>query len=151
MKTLNEFWKKIDVKNAEDCWNWLGAINKDGYGRPRFKGQLIYSHRLSLQYSEPNLDLTGKVVMHICDNPKCCNPKHLLVGTHADNQSDKFKKNRQAKGEKNGMSLLTKEKVLEAREKYKKGDITYKKLAEEYKVCKDTMQKAIRGINWKHL
>jgi hypothetical protein len=89
--------------------------------------------------------------MHICDNPACCNPNHIVLGTHADNQKDKFEKNRQAKGEKNGFSLLTNEQVLEARKKYKPRLVTYKMLAKEYGVCKDTMQKAIRGINWKHL
>jgi hypothetical protein len=146
-----DFWKRIDKKEDIFCWNWLGPVNKDGYGRAKFGNEYGYVHRLSLKYHFPDLNLQKKVVMHICDNPKCCNPRHLLVGTHADNQADKYKKNRQAKGEKNGMSFLTEEKVLEIREKYKKGDITYKQLAKEYGVCKDTMQKAIRGISWKHL
>lgn len=151
MKTWVDFWKKVDVNESHDCWNWLGSVNKDGYGRPRFCGDLIYAHRLALKYVNPDVDLTDKVVMHTCDNPRCCNPKHLLIGTHVDNQADKYKKNRQAKGEKNGWSLLTEQKVLEARDQYKKGGFTYKELAEKYGVCKDTMQKAIRGIYWKHL
>ena len=89
--------------------------------------------------------------MHACDNTRCCNPKHLLIGTHVDNQADKYKKNRQAKGEKNGQSLLSDVQVLQAREKYKPRLVTYKMLAKEYGVCKDTMQKAIRGIYWKHI
>jgi len=151
MKTWIEFWRKVDVKQSDECWNWIGAVNKDGYGRARFQGKSIYVHRLSLIYQEPNLDFGKKVVMHICDNPRCCNPKHLLLGTHADNQADKFKKQRQAKGEKNGQSLLTEEQVKEARSKYIPKVMTYKMLAEEYGVCKDTMQKAIRGIYWSHI
>ncbi len=151
MKTWIEFWKKVDVKQIDECWNWIGAVNKDGYGRARFQGKSIYVHRLSLIYQEPNLDFGKKVVMHICDNPRCCNPKHLLLGTHADNQADKFKKQRQAKGEKNGQSLLTEEQVKEARSKYIPKVVTYKMLAKEYGVCKDTMQKAIRGIYWSHI
>ena len=65
--------------------------------------------------------------------------------------SDKYKKNRQAKGEKNGQSLLTANQVIEARKKYKPRIVTYEILAKEYGVCKDTMQKAIRGIYWRHL
>jgi hypothetical protein len=151
MKTWIEYWEKVDVTKSDKCWNWLGAVNKDGYGRVRFQGKLIYSHRLSLIYQQPNIDLDKKIVMHICDNPKCCNPKHLILGTHADNQNDKFKKQRQAKGEKNGQSLLTEEQVKEARSKYIPKVITYKMLAKEYGVCRDTMQKAIRGIYWKHI
>ena len=40
--------------------------------------------------------------MHSCDNPICCNPKHLSKGTHKDNSDDKVRKNRHAFGEKNG-------------------------------------------------
>ena len=42
-------------------------------------------------------NIDGFVAMHICDNPSCCNPSHLVIGTHADNQTDKYKKNRQKK------------------------------------------------------
>jgi hypothetical protein len=48
MKTWIEFWKKVDVKQSDECWNWIGAVNKDGYGRARFQGKSIYVHRLSL-------------------------------------------------------------------------------------------------------
>ena len=151
MKTQNEFWKKINIKEPNQCWDWLGSVNKWGYGRPRFMGELQYAHRLALKFAFPHLQTDGKVVMHICDNPRCCNPKHLLVGSHADNQADKYKKNRQAKGEKNGFSCLTNEKVLEARKKYIPKVVTYQMLADEYGVCRDTMQKAIRGIYWGHI
>jgi hypothetical protein len=151
MKTWVEFWKKIDVNEGDKCWNWLGAVTKYGYGRPRFQGKLIYAHRLSLIYKEPSIELDKRVVMHICDNPRCCNPKHLILGTHADNQADKVNKQRQAKGEKNGQSLLTEKQVKEARSKYIPKVITYKMLAKEYGVCRDTMQKAIRRIHWSHV
>ena len=36
----------------------------------------------------------GMVVMHTCDNPACCNPHHLVVGTQSDNIKDCVSKGR---------------------------------------------------------
>ena len=146
----NKFWSSVDVKTENECWNWLKKPNQWGYGRYRFDGIQTMAHRVAYRLTTgENID--GKVAMHKCDNPACCNPKHLVMGTHADNQKDKFIKNRQAKGEVNGCSLLTEEQVKEAREKYIPKVVTYKMLAKEYGVCKDTMQKAIRKIYWRHI
>lgn len=145
-----DFWTRVEIKGKNECWPWKESLNKDGYGRIRFDGIPKYAHRIAYELHTGKIT-DGLVAMHICDNPKCCNPNHLVIGTHADNQNDKMQKNRQAKGEVNGQSLLTEFQVLEARKRYKPRVVTYKMLANEYGVCKDTMQKAIRGILWKHI
>jgi hypothetical protein len=150
MKNKPDFWSFIDIKSDDECWPWLRKLNKWGYGRYRVGNFNAMAHRYAYQL-KTGKNIDGYVAMHICDNPACCNPKHLVIGTHADNQADKYKKNRQAKGEENGQSLLTESQVVEARKKYKPRVVTYKMLANEYGVCKDTMQKAIRGIYWRHL
>jgi hypothetical protein len=145
-----DFWFWVNVKNENECWPWLKPLNKWGYGRYKHNNFYAMAHRIAYELTTgKNID--GKVAMHICDNPACCNPKHLAIGTHADNQADKVAKNRQAKGEKNGSSVLTANQVLEARKKYKETKIGYVALAKEYGVSRDTIQKAVRGIYWKHL
>jgi hypothetical protein len=47
----------------------------------------------------------GMNVCHHCDNPSCCNPEHLFLGTTFDNVSDKVRKGRQAKGDRHGSKL----------------------------------------------
>jgi hypothetical protein len=150
MKNKPDFWSLVDVRSENECWLWLRPLNKWGYGRYRVGNLQTMAHRVAYQL-KTGKNIDGFVAMHICDNPSCCNPSHLIIGTHADNQADKYKKNRQAKGEKNGQSLLTESQVIEARKKYKPKVVTYKMLADEYGVCKDTMQKAIRGIYWRHI
>jgi hypothetical protein len=145
-----DFWSFVDVKSVNECWNWIGKVNYWGYGTFYEKGFSYMAHRYAYQ-SKTKLNIEGFIAMHICDNPACCNPNHLVMGTHADNQKDKYKKNRQAKGEMMGSSILTNEQVIEARKRYIPHKVTYQMLAEEYGVCKDTMQKAIRKIYWKHL
>jgi hypothetical protein len=150
MKKKPDFWFWVNVRGENECWLWLRPLNKWGYGRYRVGNFQAMAHRVAYELTTgKNID--GYVAMHICDNPSCCNPNHLVLGTHADNQADKYKKNRQAKGETNGQSLLTEKQVIEARQKYKPRVVTYEILAKEYGVSKDTMQKAIRGIYWKHI
>ncbi|WP_225783601.1 HNH endonuclease [Xenophilus sp. Marseille-Q4582] len=54
-------------------------------------------------------------VCHRCDNPACCNPSHLFVATHKQNNDDKVAKRRQAAGEKHGGAKLTAAAVSEIR------------------------------------
>jgi hypothetical protein len=49
----------------------------------------------------------GLCVLHRCDNPGCCNPNHLFVGTQRRNIEDRDSKGRQARGEKQHLAKLT--------------------------------------------
>lgn len=91
--TIEErFWKKVEIGNEDECWNWVGAIDTPKYGAFKYNGKKVNSHRMAwfLTYGEfPEL-----LVLHSCDNRKCCNPKHLFLGTHKDNVQDMISKNR---------------------------------------------------------
>jgi len=147
-KPGKDFWSQ--VQKTDDCWLWVGEFNRGGYGVYRALGRAIRAHRYVLEHILGN-DISDKVVMHICDNTRCCNPAHLVVGTHADNVKDKVTKGRQATGERNGQSKLTEQSVLEIRKKYSTKEFTYKKLGAEYGVCEDTIKKAVKGIYWGHV
>jgi hypothetical protein len=87
------------------------------------------------------------VIMHTCDNPSCCNPKHLVVGTHAANVADRVAKRRSARGARNGRSLLTEEQVREI----KKDDRRLVDVARDYGVSPSTISLIRRGKNWAHI
>lgn len=63
-----------------------------------------------------------EVVRHACDNPPCCNPLHLLGGTHADNVADKIRRGRGADGSRNGQAKLTEDEVIAIRESRASGE-----------------------------
>jgi hypothetical protein len=90
----DRFWEKVKKLGDDDCWEWQAARNAKGYGRlTSGRGVHLKAHRVAFV-------LFGGVipdnlfVLHTCDNPSCCNPGHLFVGTPKDNMVDKIKKGR---------------------------------------------------------
>jgi hypothetical protein len=82
----NRLWSYVDIKSNDECWEWTG-YTLDGYGLIRVDGHNIRSHRLAWEITNgPILD--NKLILHKCDNRKCCNPNHLYCGTQADNILD---------------------------------------------------------------
>lgn len=81
------------VHKSKTCWLWAGYLNKDGYGKFRYKGHVRGAHRISwILFKTPIPN--GLCVLHKCDNPKCVNPSHLFIGTQIDNIKDMVKKKR---------------------------------------------------------
>ena len=84
-KQLTRFWKKVNKTNT--CWFWTASKDRDGYGlfwlEPK---KSIKSHRLSAILAGKDMSLP--VVRHLCHNPSCVNPNHLITGTQADNIKD---------------------------------------------------------------
>lgn len=77
------------TKEVEGCLVWTRCFSTDGYPRMSIKNNAnVKVHRLvyQLYYNE---DITNKLVRHVCDNPKCINPKHLISGTATDNMLDR--------------------------------------------------------------
>src|SRR5580765_5892458 len=103
-----KFYSQID--KTGDCWEWKGSLNAGGYG----KFANTTASRAVWKYEYGNIPISMQVC-HTCDNRKCCNPKHLFLGTITENMKDKNAKNRQAKGSKIGSSILDEEKVLNIR------------------------------------
>ena len=73
------------------CIEWTGAKTKGGYGVFTVVDVTVLAHRLSYRLMGND---NSQVVMHMCDNPSCCNPAHLIGGTYADNVADMDAKGR---------------------------------------------------------
>jgi hypothetical protein len=82
--TIHDFWNSVDIKGEDECWPFLGYCNKKGYGQFRLNGKLRPPHIISFEATNIRRS-KGSIIMHSCNNPPCCNPKHLVEGTYAEN------------------------------------------------------------------
>jgi hypothetical protein len=88
-----KFWAKVDIRGPNECWNWKQSKDRDGYGMSFVAGKRGRSHREAFRLSVSPIP-KGLCVCHRCDNPSCCNPSHLFLGTVTDNNRDKGFKGR---------------------------------------------------------
>lgn len=98
---LSEFLSKIDKRDPNACWPWMGSVDSKGYGIFWSSNKAYLSHRQS-HFIHTGIDPISKVVCHKCDTPLCNNWNHLVAASQRDNQLDKIRKNRQAKGASHG-------------------------------------------------
>lgn len=137
------------IEKTKSCWNWIGSIDKYGYGYIKLKtGKHRKAHRLSYEI------FIGKIpenlfVCHTCDNPKCVNPKHLFVGSARDNMKDAINKKRALIGEKNPRAKLTTEQVKEIRFRSKSEKTI--ELAREFNVSTGAIQDIKHNRNWRNI
>lgn len=105
--------ERCQINPVSNCFEWCLATDPDGYGvahensvrpAPRFVKNLR-AHRLAYEVFVG--DIGRFYVLHKCDNPKCCNPEHLFLGTAKDNHSDSQQKGRHSHGETQGASKFT--------------------------------------------
>lgn len=87
------FWAKVDRKSASECWPWLASFRGD-YGYIRITGKGEQAHRIAWALANGRSIPAGLLIRHSCDNPACCNPQHLLLGTQAQNVLDAIERGR---------------------------------------------------------
>jgi hypothetical protein len=115
----DRLWEKIAVSEPEACWEWQGSRDSGGYGHiVDDDWRLRKAHRVVASLS--GLHVGDLDVCHACDNRRCCNPRHLFVGSHADNMRDRDRKGRTVlpparPGSANSQARLTEQDVDEIR------------------------------------
>jgi hypothetical protein len=139
------YWPKVKKVGINDCWEWQGGLSTWGYGSVRYSSTTMPSHRVAVMLD--GRDPIGKIVRHSCDNPKCVNPRHLSLGTHADNVADRVARKRTAIGTRNGRSKLNPAKVRTIR----KSKATNVAMARQYKVDPKVIGNVKARKTWKHV
>ena len=145
MWTEEQFWGNVDIRGPDECWPWQLGKFTYGYGKLAWRGNAAeVAHRVAYTLAKgpipPGLD-----VMHSCDNPPCCNPKHLSPGTKRANQVDALQKGLLSNVK------LTEQIVREARRLHRVGGVSYSALGRRYGVTTQGIRHAILGISWGHI
>jgi hypothetical protein len=152
-KILNRY------KVIDECWQWQGKINESGYGALNIREEGIKTdvlvHREIFKIFKGEIP-EGMLVCHTCDNPSCCNPEHLWLGTPKDNTQDMLKKNRgrhrllTSEKRAHAAGKITEDQVREIRELYKNGS-SQKELQEKFKLSQSQISGIITYRFWKHV
>lgn len=145
------FWSKVDKSGGPDaCWPARGEVlKKCGHVRIRINYVKYQAHRVAYYLTHGTLPgglkavQGGLVVRHKCDNPVCCNPAHLLLGTLGDNTQDMHDRQRHTIQRRK----LSPEKVAEARCMRKTMSLI--DVAAYFGVSKSTMSVALSGKTWR--
>jgi len=153
--TLNEqdlrrFWQKVDRKSDDECWLWTAKATVRGYGQFKVGPCAVLVHRLSYEIANGPFSMV-LIVLHECDTPLCVNPKHLRLGTVADNNADMVAKGRSrsgaAPGEANWNAKLSADVVVAMR----RSGLPSHVVAKQFGVNASTVRKVRRGERWKHI
>ena len=154
-KVIARFWSYVDIRSEDECWEWKRGRHRFGYGvfypqpRPN-RGRL--THQFAYEVTKGSRG--ALFVLHKCDNPPCCNPAHLRLGTQADNMREMNERGRHVKVvRKPGQrwhGKLVDEQVYEARRLLDDGALL-KDVAKKFGISIPTASNIrLRNI-WKHL
>lgn len=162
---IGNFWKKVAKKGADECWEWTGSIQSNGYGQfgNNNKSPML-PHRVAFTLMSGPIP-HGICVLHKCDNRKCCNPAHLFLGTHQDNSNDCIAKGRISRGEKQSRAVrencrrgedrpeskLTAEQVLEIRRIHASGEMGGHQIGRKFGIAFQHVSKIVNRKQWTHI
>ena len=143
------FWSKVNVCGDDECWEWTAGKYRRGYGSCSAVFGNRYAHRVAWTLTNGEIPV-GLCVLHHCDNPPCCNPAHLFIGTQSDNMKDKAGKGRATRGESCRHSRLTEIDIKLIRMWLKRG-YTQRSIADVFEISRQSIGDINTGRTWKHV
>jgi hypothetical protein len=159
------FWARVQVGKPNECWNWQAGKNPNNYGLISLgmgirscRSHSFLAHRVAY-YLSTGVDPDTLCVLHKCDNPPCCNPRHLFLGTRADNCQDMYTKGRnfihpnsrdQEQRPKRKYPKYTADTVRKVRHMYNEG-LSSIRISKLLNMAPTTVFNMVHRITWKYL
>lgn len=153
LRPLEErFWEKVEIRGADECWRWSAGVSSSGYGMIHCPDRYyqIGAHVCSWELSHGCQPPADMMVCHRCDNRLCVNPRHLFLGTHADNMADMVNKGRQNIGVQNPCAKLTEADVRTIRSLASRG-VTQSQIGIMFGIDQSTVSNVNTRKTWSHV
>lgn len=144
-----DLWRYIQIGEPDECWPWTRWLDRDGYGQFSAGGHAYKAHRLAYELGHGVAPGELKVC-HACDNPRCCNPAHLFLGTQTENLRDMIAKGRSSRGSRHHSTELTEEQVSEIRARRSAGE-RGRVLAAEFGLSEASVSDIHHRRTWGHV
>lgn len=156
-RQIQLFWYKIDIRGEDECWPWKNDLSKQndhGYAQAMLAGWHTTGHRIAFALAN---DLSPSEVppsvMHSCDYRRCCNPKHLIGGTQAQNLADMRAKGRAGDGrnfgEDHGRCKIRDDQIPNLLTLHERG-MSQAKLAKRFGIGQTQVSRILRGESRKY-
>lgn len=136
---------RLAPPNERGCRLWTGSGGRYGSIKDE-DGRTQQTHRVAWELANGAIP-EGMDVLHRCDQPRCCEPAHLFLGTDQDNADDRNTKERQARAEHHGRAKLTRANIELARRRVAEG-ATQALVAAAFGVSQSTLSRALSGRTW---
>lgn len=145
------FWSKVDKRGTDECWPWVAVTGTGGYGHFSIQGRMARAHRQAFILTNGPIP-DGLDCCHKCDNPPCCNPAHLFIGTTSENLNDCVAKGRynRPNGERCHLAKLTAGKVRTIRKLFA-GGTKRATIARRFGVTWESIDAVVKRKSWKHI
>lgn len=164
IEAIGRFWNKVNRRGPNDCWEWTGTrdqVKGGAAGRQWGNYGVFYvdkkrcrikAHRIAYCLTHGDIPTWVKV-RHTCDNPPCCNPAHLVAGTHKQNMDDMQRRGRKyiSRGQDHQNAKLTEDQVREIWALRPKPQPTSKQVAAKYGVTYHTVNSIWHRRAWLHV
>jgi hypothetical protein len=146
---VERFLSFLDRRGDDECWPWIGNCDpNDGRGHFSLHRKTFLAPRIAC-YLAWHVDPGDRLACHTrdCNNPNCCNPRHLYLGTRKDDARDRVATGRQGCGRRPA-AKLNEAQVAEIRRRYANGSITQATLAGEYGVSVSAISLLLNYKTW---
>lgn len=150
------FWGKVDKSRGPDaCWLWTAALS-DGYGAIGLGRGVAKAHRVAWELEHGEIPAEGfsgyhgACILHLCDVRRCVNPKHMRLGTQAENLRDMSVKMRNPRGERHWKAKLTAGMVIALRSALSAGE-SFGSASKRLGLPRGAAYHVAQGSTWRHL
>jgi hypothetical protein len=152
MSMEERFNARTNKGDGDSCWLWAGSTDQDGYGifHSSLDGRKYQkAHQYSWAFHNKQQISKGLVVRHSCDTPGCVNPRHLSLGTVADNHADMDRRGRRfnARGSAHTTAILNESQVAEILIDPR----PHTAIAQQYGVAPNTISSIKNRVSWQHV